>query len=183
LLAQYIAARAPAMIDRVRRHAVITAAGLAGAALGGSYLPYETPHHQLRVFHRADEAYAWLGAAELGTEVDALVASAQEPDLLRHLREYLDRYLIGVTIGHAAKALGLSTRSLQRELGSHGTAFRTELDRARVRAAVPLLATDDKLETIARRVGCASASHLVVVFQRVTGKSPGEYRRSPVARP
>jgi transcriptional regulator GlxA family with amidase domain len=48
-----------------------------------------------------------------------------------------------------------------------------------VTIAQDLLAhTDEKLESIAPRLGFADTSHLAHVFQRITGKPPRAYRRS-----
>jgi FixJ family two-component response regulator/AraC-like DNA-binding protein len=61
-----------------------------------------------------------------------------------------------------------------------GMSVRDFLTRVRVTIAQDLVAhTDDKLEAIATRLGFADTSHLAHVFQRITGRPPSAYRRSP----
>jgi transcriptional regulator GlxA family with amidase domain len=40
-----------------------------------------------------------------------------------------------------------------------------------------LASTDEKLESVAARVGFGDTSHLAHVFQRITGRPPSAYRR------
>lgn len=61
-----------------------------------------------------------------------------------------------------------------------GMSVRDFLTRVRVTIAQDLVAhTDEKLEAIATRLGFADTSHLAHVFQRITGRPPSAYRRSP----
>jgi transcriptional regulator GlxA family with amidase domain len=94
------------------------------------------------------------------------------------LRQYFDRALADAALQDAASELRISVRTLQRALSDAGSSFRRELARARVERAATLLAmTDDKVAAIARRVGCASTSHLWVLFRRFGLGSPIEYRQ------
>lgn len=43
-------------------------------------------------------------------------------------------------------------------------------------AAQLLIATDDKVEAIARAVGYATASRLAEAFRKLLGETPAEYR-------
>ena len=75
------------------------------------------------------------------------------------------------------QALGVSERSLQRQLRQEGTSFRREVDAARIRAARTLLAdTDQKITVIALEVGCATLQHFSALFRRMTGETPSEWR-------
>jgi Helix-turn-helix domain len=66
-------------------------------------------------------------------------------------------------------------------MGHHLKAYMTGL---RIEAAKwPLLEADEKVETVAARVGLHDASHLSRLFVRHTGTRPGAYRRSVVPRP
>jgi AraC-like DNA-binding protein len=66
---------------------------------------------------------------------------------------------------------------LQRSLLGCSTSFRAEVERARVREAERLLTEgDEKVEVIARRVGCASPSHFAALFRRTTGEAPADFR-------
>jgi DNA-binding response OmpR family regulator len=59
-----------------------------------------------------------------------------------------------------------------------GLSVRSYLTRVRVAIVQDLLASsDDKLDAIAARVGFADRFHLCRVFQRVTGRRPGAFRR------
>jgi AraC-like DNA-binding protein len=96
---------------------------------------------------------------------------------VRALREYLGRALRDATVEGGARTLGVSPRTLQRELRHARTHFTAELLRARVDAACEKLAhTDEKIETIAREVGCISASQLSTLFRRSLGETPGQFR-------
>jgi AraC-like DNA-binding protein len=80
-------------------------------------------------------------------------------------------------VAAAARALGRSTRSLQRELRAAGTSFRAELARARADVAAELLADSElKLETVAARAGFTSPSHFSRFFRRRTGRPPSRSR-------
>ncbi len=177
LVSNYFVTRWATHAGRIRRHAVIAPSGLVGAVMAGTYLR-EDSEHKIRVFDQAEPAYAWVGAQELFAQLEALLIEATEiSPLMRDLRGHLEQQLCDATLESAARATGVSVRSLQRQLGRLGTTFRGELDHARVRAAKVLLRDSDaKLDAIAARVGCASGSHLNTVFRRVTGQPPGRHR-------
>jgi AraC-like DNA-binding protein len=83
------------------------------------------------------------------------------------------------TVAEAARALRVSTRTLQRRLKDEKTSFSREIAAARVRVAQRLLlAEDTKLTRIAQDVGCASSSHLSELFRRVTGMPPLAWRKA-----
>ena len=131
-----------------------------------------------------EEAWRWLGRAELATvvdEVNALAADAQGvPALIRALREHLDNHLVDATVELAARQLGRSARSLQRELMRERTRFSVELLHARLRAACVMLSgSDEKVEVIARKVGLASSSQLSAIFRRELGETPSDYQAPP----
>ena len=134
-----------------------------------------------RLFTSVEEALGWIGRAELRKvleELGPLIDEARgEAPLVRALRDHLDRSLGDATVEAAARALGLSPRTLQRELRGQGTRFALELQRARLRAACQLLAhSEEKVEAIARRVGCASSSQLSALFRRHLDETPARYR-------
>ena len=106
------------------------------------------------------------------------------PTELATLRALLDRDL-GIAIGKAARALGLSQRTLQRKLGEARTTFKDEVGAARVRAAIRMLVeTDAPLTSIAFDVGCSSLQSFSALFRRRTGQSPSAYRtRARVTSP
>lgn len=182
VLTDYVRQKLAAWSRGIRRHAIIVPRGTTGAVVAG-LLPMLGPDYPLRFFTIEDRAQAieWLGRPELVTllsEVDRLVDEARGvPTLLRALRDYLDGALLNATIEDAARVMGTSTRTLQRALHDHDTQFTAELAQARVRTALHLLQhTEEKVDIIARQVGCSSASHLAQLVSRAIGDTPAQYR-------
>jgi AraC-like DNA-binding protein len=176
----YVRSRLPEWARRIRHHAIVVPPGVVGVFVAG-LMPLLGSNHPLRFFSEVAEAVEWLGREDLLPVLDALGPIVQEargvPPLLRSLREYLDRSLSDATVKEAAHALGLSPRSLQREMRDQGTQFTHELMQARVRAACVMLEhSDEKIESIARRVGCTSSSQLSGLFRREVGETPARYR-------
>ena len=95
-----------------------------------------------------------------------------------HLSRHYDHEL---TVESIAEITDISASHLAHLFRSEiGMSVRDYLTRVRVTIAQELLATtDEKLESIATRLGFADTSHLAHVFQRITGGPPGAYRRSP----
>jgi AraC-like DNA-binding protein len=180
VLADYLRRRMPEYARRVRRHALIHPAGLTGASVAGLFSVIG-PTYAWRLFADDSSAFAWIEHPDAGRAVElvrALVAGARSvPDALRALREHLASNLRGASLSRASRAVGQSERSLQRALTSAGTTFRQEVARSRAAAARERLEhSDAKLDAIATEVGCASASHLALLFRREYGVTPGEYR-------
>jgi len=73
--------------------------------------------------------------------------------------------------------VGLSSRSLDRELARRGTSFRTEVDSVRRDLAERRLAErDTTLYRIARELGYSDPANFTRAFRRWTGQNPGSYR-------
>ncbi len=167
--------------DRVRRVACVRPHGMPGATIAGLFYERVMPRFAAALFTDATEGFRWLGRAggdgeraALEQVVDGLL---EAPSELSALRQWLADNLDAPTIERAARSIGMSGRSLQRKLLLSDTSFRREVDRARVRSAEALLLDrDSKIEVIARRVGCSSASHFATLFRRVTGEAPGDFR-------
>jgi len=85
-----------------------------------------------------------------------------------------------LTVEGIAEIIDISSSHLAHLFRSEiGMSVRDYLTRVRVAVAQDLLAhTDEKLETVAERLGFADTSHLAHVFQRITGRPPRAYRRS-----
>jgi AraC-like DNA-binding protein len=164
--------------ERIRRVACVRPGNMAGATLGGLFYEWVHTRFPAALFTDPVEAYHWLGRDEERRQIESVLEEALGvPPFLRSLREWLSANLAEPSVQAAARSLGLSPRSLQRHLQGAGTQFRAEIDRARVRAAEGLLLDgDDKLETIARLVGCASLSHFSALFRRTTGETPSDFR-------
>jgi len=74
--------------------------------------------------------------------------------------------------------LGLSSRSLDRELARRGTSFRAEVDSVRRELAERRLAArDTTLCRIARELGYSDPANFTRAFRRWTGEGPLVYRR------
>jgi DNA-binding response OmpR family regulator len=95
-----------------------------------------------------------------------------------HLSRHYDEDL---TVDGIAQITEISASHLAHLFRSEiGMSVRDFLTRVRVTIAQDLVAhTDEKLEAIAIRLGFADTSHLAHVFQRITGRPPSTYRRSP----
>lgn len=178
--AGFIAGRLPDLAGRIARHAIVRPAGLPGALVAGFYEVSGQPPYPMHLFTTTVEALTWLGrsdAATLAAEIGALAdVESTTADELRKLHELLATRL-DLPLVAAARAVGVSTRSLQRRLREMGTSFRAEVDAARIRAARALLAdTDRKITAIALDVGCATLQHFSALFRRLTGETPSGWR-------
>jgi AraC-like DNA-binding protein len=104
-------------------------------------------------------------------------AVSSTPAQVGELRAVLEAQLDGIGVKEAARALGLSDRTLQRRLREAGTSFQDELNGARIRAAQRLLLDSDMpITQIALEVGCASPQHFSTLFRRLAGASPSAWR-------
>ncbi|MFO0614319.1 MAG: AraC family transcriptional regulator [Polyangiaceae bacterium] len=126
-----------------------------------------------------------LGAADpdgLAREVGALIAKVRStPPLLAELRTLLRARVGDLRLPDAARALGVSSRTLQRELSESGSSFRAEELEARLDAALQLLESDAKIASIATRLGVTEGALVRLVRDR-TGMSPTAYRDKLRAR-
>lgn len=168
------------------RLALIRPAGVEGAAIAGAFEVLRRPY-PVRVFATAAEGYTWLitehgdpswPADAAGVLADLHGEASNTPRLIGELRVLVERNLVGLAVGEAAKRLGVSERTLQRKLGEHGTTYQDEVADARLRAAKQLLATTDTpITNIALTVGFASLQHFSALFHKRESMSPSEYRR------
>lgn len=161
------------------RQAVVVEPGLSGARKA-ALLPALGPDDTFRLFTDASEAYAWADPVH-GPAAQAMVASICADlgpgDLEPKVRAFLASHLRQADVDRCAAALGLSARSLQRGLRARGRTFRGLLSEERARAAQILLAADGgKIDTVARAVGCSSASQLGVVLRRSGLPAPSTVR-------
>ncbi|MGH7289456.1 MAG: helix-turn-helix transcriptional regulator [Myxococcota bacterium] len=178
--ARFVGDRLPDCESRTERQAFVRPPGFLGALVAGFYEVCGHPSYPVHTFTDAADALRWLGRGDvvaLSEEIAALVVAASAtPHAVRDLRELLSTDL-RLPLGMAARRLGTSERSLQRELRRAGTSFRAEVDEARIRAAEILLAeTDLKITSIALQVGCASLQHFSAFVRRLTGQTPSAWR-------
>ena len=179
-LAAAIKSRASELRHRVKRQAIVRGCGLLGAAVSGFYAAIDV-ELAARSFGELALALAWLdrGCDGLATRIEALTVEIVSGSIVvEQLRGWLqthgDRR---ATIDEPARALGLSTRSLQRELNRSATSFRVEVERARLATAQQLLQhTDLKIAAIATRIGMSNEASFSTFFRRVMQLSPAEWR-------
>jgi AraC-like DNA-binding protein len=163
----------------VLRSAVVHRDNLAGSIAAG-YTRLLGDPFPVRAFADLREAAIWLelGAGEAAALEETLGAVASNEDELSRLRAHL-RSAPRATLASAAKALGVSTRHLQRHLKSAGTSLRQEIAVARVDAAKDRLArTNDKILAIALDLGFTKSEPLVRAFRAHTGVGPAEWREA-----
>lgn len=166
-VAELVADLVPRIATPIRRHVVIVPNGMFGATACG-FLHLHT-EHRWQIAADLDSA---VGAA-IAAQIDEVVAPEREADLVTALRARL----AAGTLPAAAKALGVTPRSLQRSLRGAGTSFRAVVEECRIAEACRLLdQTDLKVEAIAREVGYQSLSGFVRSFRRSLGCSPHERR-------
>lgn len=106
--------------------------------------------------------------------------SAQPEPLDARVRAVIDDNLMAGTADQAmvARALGVSTRTLQRRLEERGTSFARQLEQVRRERALQLLALPHvTLGEVAFCLGYGSPRAFYRSFRRWTGQTPSEYRR------
>jgi AraC-like DNA-binding protein len=198
---RYLEAFGETLKTWVSRLALVRPSGMRGALVAGAYEVLPRPY-PVAVFSQAGDAFAWLrtksdeapGGPADGTtgwpaDGPALIASIHAEasgtqPIVGALRALLDTRLSGLGVAGAARALGLSERSLQRKLTDAGTTFNDELADARVRAAKRLLVDSDApLTSIAFDVGCATLQHFSALFRKRTRESPSAFRKRARSAP
>lgn len=170
----------PSLSPRIHRQAVVVPDGLPGVLLAGA-LPSLAPRHPVRPFRELEAGYAFIGHPGAAAAHEAAAAMAIQGRgssvLVARVRAHLASDLDGATVATSAAALGLSTRTLQRELSRCETSFSDELRRMRVAAAEELLKLSDmKIEAIASRVGYGTASRLTATLLRERQATASELR-------
>lgn len=164
------------------RQAVIVAPNVHGVRMS-ALLPAFGPNDVYRVFVDAAQAYAWADPADGLAALSAVEALRSElvvtGALIVKARVWISTHLREARIDACARALGVSSRSLQRGFTSSGQTFRAVVTAERVAAArARLLEGDAKVEAIARAVGFSSASQLGVLMRRAGLQSPSQLRAS-----
>jgi AraC-like DNA-binding protein len=164
------------VVREVRRQVLLAPPGLAAAVTHGfwSMVPSRHPWH---VTGDDQEGFAWLGRSPaLCAEVAAMLDEMRDGRPPARLRRWLAGNL-EADLAVAAAALGVSSRTLQRQLGEAGTSFREQLRAARLDVARRLLAEPGaKVDAVAAAVGCDSASSFTRMFREVHGETPAAWR-------
>lgn len=176
-LQRYVGSRREALAKTILKQALVRPDGLVGAGVAGFYalLP---PGHPVRVFVDVESALTWLGgSAHVGFlgELDRITARANAR-LVPRLHAHLEGNLSS-SLADAARALGISSRKLQRRLAEERTSFQKERDAARLRAAQELLlGSDFDLKRVALEVGWTWPQQFSSVFHKRFGETPSAWR-------
>jgi AraC-like DNA-binding protein len=82
-----------------------------------------------------------------------------------------------IALERIAGAIGMSPRTVKRQLAAEGTSFSTLVDDERREQAMILVrSSGSSLKDVAARVGYANLANFTRAFQRWTGKTPSEHR-------
>lgn len=131
-------------------------------------------------------AYGTVTASEphdraSAAEARRLLSSAENGCFADTLRAVLKRHRRGRRLGikEAAELADLSVRSLQRKLALHGVVFSDLIDEICAELAVEMLKDADvPLDEIATALGYSTSSNFARAFERWTGRTPTEFRRT-----
>lgn len=151
----------------------------------GPHMLFEQPHYEV-----AFDAH-WLNHSSRPT--NPAVIAAIEPQLQIMMREKAgqhplshkirqwflsDRLSLNASQEQTAERLGLSLRTLHRQLQQEGTHFRRLKDDLRIEIAKERLSTsDDSVESIGLQVGYSSRRAFDRAFFALTQESPAGYRQ------
>jgi AraC-like DNA-binding protein len=183
VLTSWVLRQGPSLLTRARFWSVVGERGV-GARLARLFpttdAPNQGPGRNLIVLTDVTEAFTAVLGPELGRETERAVERAASeargvPRELQVVRALLAQR-VDTRIDEAARAVGLSPRSLQRWLSEHGTSFHEEVIAARFATACSLLLTTDwKLAAIASRLGISERA-VTMLFRAKTGLSPAAWR-------
>lgn len=156
--------------------------------LVGAPMRFDQPSHRL-LFDSAllslpltlhDPAAARLAREQCERELEAL---GQKGELIFRVRALLPRPDRGFrSLDEVAKALGVSPRTLKRQLAGEGAKFSQLLEeQRRERATLLLRASELRIEEIAERLGYSDPANFVRAFRKWTGMTPRAFRISSTA--
>ena len=122
---------------------------------------------------------------ELFVEISRLLSRQSPrcvlPDWLRRAVRLLERHFAEpISLTDVARAVGVHPVRLAQEFRRlRGCSMGVWLRRQRISASMEqLMSSTESVRTIARRAGFHDSSHLIREFRRVTGMTPGAFRRS-----
>jgi AraC-like DNA-binding protein len=141
------------------------------------------------VFQRAYLDLPMQGAdpalhAVLRKHADAMLAELPRAETLtERVRDLLTKELAGgtPTLGHIARSVAMSERTLSRRLDEEGTNFKALLDDLRRRLSLRYVHKSElAFSEIAFLLGFSQTAAFYRAFRRWTGQTPLEYRRAPI---
>lgn len=127
---------------------------------------------------RGDSRYRGLRSI-VGREVERLLAGIPTPDAATEARRVIARLLPAgtPTLGEVARAMAVSSRTLQRRLAAEGTTLRALVDDTRASLACAHLRADRlRIAEIAYLLGYTEPGTFTASFRRWRGVSPSEFR-------
>ncbi len=107
------------------------------------------------------------------------VSAVRDPVVSAAVRRIAEHACGGLTVGDLVRQGAVSRAQLEKKFRRHlGRSPQSEIRRVQIACIRQLLAdTELPLKAIAERTGFAYPEHLCVVFRRLTGETPGAYRR------
>jgi AraC-like DNA-binding protein len=182
-LLSYLKKRRDDWSPNVSQQAVLHRGGFAHATVAGMF-QFLRPGHPVAFFDDPVAAYAAVDATDVRDELEALRATLLDiPEIVRRVQTAFDVLPARVEFTEIARSVGMSVRTLQRQLASAGSSLTIERQKHMLRASENLLeGTELDLDAIAAQVGASSASHLVALFRQHRGKTPGAIRNERRAK-
>jgi len=179
-LSNYVRSRAEQLRQQVSAQALLRPHGHVGIVVAGFCKLIEWVY-PVEVFTEPEAALKWLGAPDESgviAAMDELLDTLSETSEVVHaFRTHVSRNPANAKLDTVSAALGLSRRSLQRKLRAANTSFQLEQNTARMLVAKRLLCeTNRTIKQVAFDVGCSSAASFSVLFRRVVGQSPSDWR-------
>lgn len=175
-LGAYVGANRDRLSEQVTALSLVRPKGMEGAVVAGFFEVLGAPY-PVSVFEDTEAALSWLGEDDPKALVEALEALTSASPTAGALRAFLTSNLDTPELDAAARALGVSSRTLQRRLETEGTTFQQEVLRARLAEAERrMLQSDAPLTTIALDAGFGTLQRFSTAFKRVHGLSASEWR-------
>lgn len=179
VLVEWVRANFEELSRRQRRRFGVIPEGMHGLVMAGIGPALGGPG-KVELVRSAREGLRELlpdGGDALCDEIDAIVAEVRRtPPVVAALRVLLVARCGMLELDDAARALGVSRRSLQRALAGISRSFRAEQSAIRFQIADEMFGEDAKVSAIAARLGLTEAG-LALLVRAHTGASPAEYRR------
>lgn len=129
--------------------------------------------------HRVEREALIVPPVGVATRQSTEILAIDDPLVTRAMRFVTERATSGIQVGDVLAAVGVSRATLdQRFKARLGRTVHAEIQRVRLREMQGYLRTTDMtLDEIARRCGFRYVQYMAATFRRLTGMSPGEYRR------
>jgi AraC-like DNA-binding protein len=180
VFADWMRRKSDVLRHHVRRHVGVNAPGVSSFMLAGIFPLIIGGRWQVtRVLDRREAFRLLLPNDEANALCEELVAIMDQvrgtPPIIVRLRDLLASCAGRMSATEAGRALGLSVRSLQRELSHAGFSYREEQHTAQFRRAEQLLPEESKISVVAARLGMSERAFDALVRSR-TGLTPAELR-------